>query len=77
MVASEWITPGPSTLVQGLLPADGTLLTQWISSLTEALKLAVRRFPVIEKPVGLMAAGSVFIAMSQVLKGSTLATFTR
>src|SRR5713226_7795167 len=77
-VTNEWTTPGPSMPgTQGLLPAAATLLTQWIVSFTVALKLAFRRFPVIEKLAGLMAVGSVFIAMSQRLNGSMLATCTR
>src|SRR3989442_2772056 len=77
MVTSEWTTPGPSMPETQLVPAAGTLLTQWIVSFGVELKLAASKLPVIERLAGLMAAASVFIAMSHKLNGSILATFTR
>src|SRR2546425_3276936 len=73
---SEWTTPGPSMPATQAVPP---LLTQWISSFGEALKLAARRLPVMLKSGGLIlvCVGSGFIAMSQTLNGSRFATFTR
>ncbi len=70
----EWTTPGPSLIVG--VPAVQTPLTQWISSMMKALKLATRRFGVMVKLAGLMAAGSVLTIMSHPLNGAILATLT-
>ncbi len=51
-------------------------LTQLISSISVMLKLAVRTLGVMERLLGLIAAGSVWTLMSQPLNVAILATLT-